>query len=241
MPSWRAARAFLLAAISLNLPARAEPALPSYREEVVVAAWNELDAAITASCRWNKGLEGIGAPLTCDADRLDAVIAQAEAFTSHVVNDGRIHYLMGLAQRHRGELQAAERSLRTSTQLAPTRVEAWFDLGELLSRRRDWEGARTAFTQVVALLPEGKRAWPGWFQLAQVAGHRGDAEELDRALREALRHGFTFQIVMGNEGWATFLADPVLRPGLERLIRVYADPEVAGALLGAERATPARP
>ncbi len=241
MRSWLAARACVLASLGLAPLARAEPTLPSYREEVVVAAWKELDEAITASCRWNKGLEGIGAPLTCDADRLDAVIVQAKAFASHVVNDGRIHYLMGLAQRHRGELQAAERSFRASTELAPTRVEAWFDLGELLSRRRDWEGAREAFTQVVSLLPEGKRAWPGWFQLAQVAGHRGDAEELDRALREALRHGFTFQIVMGNEGWAAFVADPVLRPGLERLIRVYADPEVAGALLATPRATPARP
>src|SRR5690606_10918968 len=130
--------------------------LPSYREEVVVAAWGELDAAITASCSWPRGSPaGVGAPLRCDAERLRAVIARARDFARHVADDARVHFLIGLAHRHLGELAAAERAQQAAVSRNADRADAWWELGELRELRQDWPGAREAFEHVTRLVPEG--------------------------------------------------------------------------------------
>lgn len=220
----------LLASI-FGVPARAEPPLPSYTEEVVVAAWTELDAAITDACTPapGAGAEGQLADL-CDGARLLRIVDEAQRFLDRVVPDGRIRYLQGLAHRHRGDLSAAETALRDATLRAPDRPEAWLDLGEILASRRDHDGARAAFEQVVRIVPDGSRAWPGWFQLAQTDAHQRRPEDLERHLREALRTGFSFRLVATSEVWRGFYRDPELRPVLERLVTVYADPETRAQL-----------
>lgn len=227
MRSWRACSALFLLP---GLVARAEPPLPSYREELVVAAWEDLDRAITDACVWPRGQEGLGVPLSCEPARLDEVILRASLFLDRVVPDGRIRYLVGLAHRHKGELHQAQLAFRDAVRLSPDRAEAWFDLGELLAGQQDWDGARAAFEEVTRLVPEGTRSWPGWFQLAQVDAAQRRPEALEVHLRSALRHGFSFRLVTQNPAWRRFYADPELRPVLERLVSVYAEPEVRKAL-----------
>jgi tetratricopeptide (TPR) repeat protein len=214
----------------LTRAAQADLPLPDYRDELIVAAWIELDQRITQACTWPRGSAGVGAPLSCEPAALDRAIAHAEDFLTEVTEDGRIHYLIGLAHRHAGRLAEAERALRRATTLSPERTEAWFDLGELLSQRGAWPEARAAFTRVTTLLPTGPTAWLGWLQLAQVSAHQKDAEAFERDVREALRHGFTFRLIEGQPAWVGFYADPALHDTLDRLIRYYADEAVLNSL-----------
>lgn len=221
----------VLALLSLTgAVAHAEPDLPSYKEQVVIAVWTDVDAGITASCDWPEGSEGVGVPLHCDADKLHAVIAGAQSFERTVVPDGRIRYLIGLAHRHLGEVDAAEASFREALKLAPDRAEAWFDLGELLAGKLDWAGARDAFVHVTTLVPTGERAWPGWLQLAQADAHGQDAAAFELHLRNALRFGMNIQVIAGNDAWRGFLVDPVIGPTVERMITVYGGPEILASL-----------
>lgn len=210
--------------------ARAEPELPSYREEVVVAAWTAMDDAITRACRWPEGQRGVGAPLACSELALDRAIDEGRAFERQVTPDARIRYLTGLATRHRGDLRAAERLLGEAVALDPGRAEAWFDLGELRAGRQDWAGAAEAFARVTALVPTGPRAWPGWLQRAQIAALQGDAAAFEHHLREALRHGFTFRMIVGQPAWRGFWADPRIQPTLEQMLSVYASEDVRESL-----------
>lgn len=208
----------------------ASPDLPSYRNQVVVAYWTALDARITASCQWPRGAQGMGVPLVCRDKDLEEAIAAAQQFLTHVADDGRIHYLIGLAQRHLGQTAAAIASFEAAVQRDPTRAEAWFDLGELRANQQRWDDAATAFTHVTTLLPEGPQAWAGWLQLAQVDAHMGRAEAFEEHLRQALRWGFTFQMVAHQEAWKGFYADPTIHDVLDRMLSVYATPDVRGSL-----------
>ncbi|MCB9680291.1 MAG: tetratricopeptide repeat protein [Alphaproteobacteria bacterium] len=216
----------------LTLPARAEPELPSYRDEIVVAEWIAVDKAITAACRWAPGSAGMGVPLSCSRDKLDAVLARIDAFQRTVTPDARLTYLAGLARRHQGDRAAAEATFREVVALDPRRAEAWMDLGELLTTDQRWDEAAAAFTRVTELVPEGPRAWPGWFQLAQVDAHRQQPDAFEDHLRQALRFGFTFRMIEGQPAWQAFWADPTLRPALERMLLVYGDAEIRQSLSG---------
>lgn len=224
------ARRVLLASWCWATVAHAEPTLPSYKDQVVIAAWTDVDAAITASCDWPQGSEGLGVPVRCDPAALRAAIAGAEAFERTVVPDGRIRYLIGLAHRHLGAVDAAEAAFRDALKLSPNRAEAWFDLGELLAGKRDWTGAREAFTHVTTLVPTGPRSWPGWLQLAQTDAQLKDAEAFEAHLRSAVRYGFDLQLIAGDAAWKGFLADPVTGPSVERVVRTYGGPEILASL-----------
>jgi tetratricopeptide (TPR) repeat protein len=208
----------------------ADDVLPSYREEVVIAAWKQLDGEITDACDWPRGSRGVGAPLECRADALKAVVAHANRFLERVADDARIHFLVGLAYRHAGDLHAAERAQEDAVARNRDRADAWWELGELRELRGDWAGAHAAFTEVVRLVPTGPRALPGWFQLAQTDAHLGDAEAFERDLREALRFGFSFRDVAGQPAWKAFFADPRLHDTLDRMLVVYADEDVRASL-----------
>jgi cytochrome c-type biogenesis protein CcmH/NrfG len=210
--------------------AHAEVPLPSYREELVVAAWLEIDALITDACQWPEGTAGIGVPLACSEKRLDKAIQVAQDFVDHVTPDGRIHYLMGLAARHAGRLEQTERSLRTAVELSPDRKEAWLELGEMRMQRKAYDEAREAFERVAELLPEGPGAWVGWFQLAQLDAHQRRPDLFEQHIRRALRHGFSFRTIEGQPAWQAFYADPVMHDVLDRLVSYYADPEVVESL-----------
>ena len=204
--------------------------LPDWREEVIVATWERLDAQITEACSWPEGSAGVGRPLGCDEAKLDRAIAWGRQVLRDVANDGRIHYLIGLAERHAGRADKAEQALREATTLSPDRAEAWADLGDLLVARKAWDEADAAIRQVIRLNPEGPAAWYGWLQLAQVAGWRQQPGPFEDAVREAIRLGFSLRTVTGNAAWKGFYADPVMRPTVERVVGTYAEPGVLDSL-----------
>jgi tetratricopeptide (TPR) repeat protein len=216
--------------VLLTLLAVAAPPLPDYREEAVVGAWTELDKRITASCSWNPGQTGLGAPLACDPAALDRAIAWGRQVLRDVADDGRLHYLIGLAHRYADRPQDAEAALREAVKLSPDRADAWADLGDLLSARGAWEEAATAFRNVARLRPDGPVSWYAWLQLAQIAANRHDPEGFESALREALRLGFSLRTITGNPAWQAWWADPTMRPAVERMVGGYAEPRVLESL-----------
>lgn len=197
--------------------------LPSYRDEIVVATWTSADEALTRACRWPRGSEGVGVPIACDAEAVQRVIDKLEAFQTQVGEDARLRYLQGLAWRRLDQRVRAQRAYEAATALDPTRLDAWFDLGELHVIAEEWSAADTAFAHVTDQLAEGPRAWPGWMQRAQVAAHRGDAEAFEDHLLQALRYGFTFSTVASDPTWQGWAADPTLGPVIQRLLHSYAD------------------
>lgn len=208
----------------------AAPPLPDYREEAIVGAWTEFDRRITAACTWPAGQTGLGAPLACDPAGLDSAIAWGRQVLRDVADDGRIHYLIGLAQRYAGRPSEAEAALREAVRRSPDRAEAWADLGDLLSARSAWTEAADAFRNVARLKPEGPAAWYAWLQLAQIAANQHDPAGFEAALREALRLGFSLRTITGNPAWKAWWADPVMRPAVERMVGGYAEPGVLDSL-----------
>ncbi len=209
--------------------------LPAYDEAVVQAAWAQLDQAIEDACAW-PGTLGEGAPLACAEGMLDRAIADAEAFRSAVTDDARIIFLIGLAHRHAGLLDVARRLQRAAVRADPSRAEAWYELGELAAIAGDHADAADAFDRVTRLRPT---AWPAWFARAQAAAFLGQPAPMESALREALRHGFSFQQVAGDGSWQRFARDPTLGPTLGDLLTLFAGPEVRAQLLGQPPATSA--
>lgn len=202
--------------------AQAERPLPDYTNEVVIAAWFEVDRAISDACVWSEAGPDAGLPpLSCNVERLDKAIEVAESFIAHVRDDGRMHYLIALAHRHAGRLKKAEASLERAVKLAPDRSEAWRELGELRTMRGAHAEAEKAFAEVTRLLPG---VWVGWFQRAQAHGHLGDAAAFEGHLLTALKYGFSFRLVEGNPAWTAFANDPKLSRTLERLAGVYGEP-----------------
>lgn len=211
-------------ALLLTLLAQAQVPLPDYTNEVVIAAWFDVDRRISDSCTWPDAGPDAGLPPTsCSETRLDDAIAHGQRFLDQVRDDGRIRYLMALAHRHTGRLDAAEAELGRAVRVSPDRSEAWRELGELRTLRGDHAGAAKAFAQVTRLEPTN---WVAWFQRAQTAGHLEDATAFEAHLLEALEHGFTFRVIEGNPAWRAFLGNPSLGRILERLGGVYGDPEL---------------
>jgi tetratricopeptide (TPR) repeat protein len=204
--------------------AHADVPLPDYTNEVVVAAWFDLDRRISDACTWpDAGPDAGLPPLSCSETRLDAAIAHGERFLTQVRDDGRIRYLMALAHRHAGRLEDAEAELVRAVGVTPDRTEAWRELGDLRTLRGDHAAAAEALAKVTDLEPTN---WVAWFQRAQTAGHLGDAASFEAHLLKALEHGFTFRLIEGNPAWRAFLKDPALGRILERLGSVYGDPSL---------------
>lgn len=207
--------------------AQAALPLPDYAEEAVVAVWHDLDGRIAASCRWPGGDPHAGnPPVACDVEALDAAVAFGRHALDTLGDEGRLHYLIGLAHRYAGRLDDARRAQRAATEAAPDRAEGWMERGELAGLDGDWATARDAFERVVAIRPDGPAAWVGWFSLAQAEAWLGEAEAMEGHLREALRRGFSFRLVADHPVWRGFFADPTLGPVLERLVTVYASDDV---------------
>lgn len=68
-------------------------------------------------------------------------------------NDTRAVTGLGTAHLVRGELDEAKRELSRAVDLNPANAEAWFNLGETLSRLRDFNGARGAYQQSLRMRP----------------------------------------------------------------------------------------
>lgn len=85
-----------------------------------MAVWETLDDRITEACTWPpESPPGLGQPVACDTSRLEAAIAWGRQALRDVSDDGRLHYLIGLALRHLRQDGEAEAELRTAVRLRP--------------------------------------------------------------------------------------------------------------------------
>ncbi|MBY0406009.1 MAG: tetratricopeptide repeat protein, partial [Cyanobacteria bacterium] len=69
------------------------------------------------------------------------------------------HYCLALAYLEIQKPVEAEKSLVLSTQLDPNFAEAWYELGLLKARNREFDAARECLEKVIALHPEDANAW----------------------------------------------------------------------------------
>lgn len=204
--------------------ARAEVPLPSYEEELIRARWEQVDALLRAECTTDRF------PVRCTPGATERAVGWIDSFERTVARDAGLEYLAGLALRYDGQDAAAAGRFDAAVALDPDRADAWYDLGEIRLAQGRTADARRAFTEVARLRPTGTLSWLGPWRLAEVAATEHDAAAFERHLEAALRLGFSFQSVAGLENWRRFYADPALRDTLDKLLTVYASPEVRDSL-----------
>jgi len=197
----------LLALLVSLSAAQAELPAPDYREVLVAAAESEADALIAAG-------------------ELEAALALVERFRAEVADHPRLVYEEGLVRRLSGDSDAALELLEASVASDPTLAHAWYDLGEVRLQRGDEGGAAEAFERASEMSEQHPQGWAGPFRLAELAGRRGDAAGFERWLKEALRRGFTFRVVVQDPTWKGFLSTPGLSEILRRMATVYGNEEV---------------
>lgn len=210
----------------LALTARAEKPLPSYRDQLARERWHEVNTILEQGCAWQRLLSA----MVCGEGVTDAAVAHADAFQRVVFRDAGLEYLAGLALRYDGDDAGARRRYESALALDPTRVEAWYDLGEIALKEGRLDRADEAFGRVAALESTGERAWIGPWRLAEVAATRHDAVGFERQIKVALERGFSFRSIQGLPNWQAFYADPALRDTLDKLLTVYADRETLDSL-----------
>lgn len=204
----------------------ADKPLPDLGPELAREEYRRLDRQLSTGCQFTAAA-GV---VTCVDGVTDAVVARAEAFQREVVADAGLAYLVGLAHRYAGREGKARRSYEAALALDPNLATAWYDLGELHLVAARLDAAETAFTKVAELVKDGDRAWAGPWRLAEVAAAKGDAATFERHIKEALEKGWSFRDIMGLPNWRAFYADPRLRDTLDKLLTVYAAPEVRESL-----------
>jgi tetratricopeptide (TPR) repeat protein len=188
----------------LLVPARADIPLPSYRDELVRAAWEEVDDLIARG-------------------EHDAAVASAQAFQRHVTPDATLEYLIGYSWRLRTDFKQAESHYHRALEMDPSLDEAWNDLGEMMLSQGRMEESQAAFEQLSRLLTTGPNAWLGPWRLAELAAHRHDPEGFEENMRVALERGFSFRLIEGLPNWQAFYRDPAMRDSVEKLITVYGE------------------
>ncbi|MEZ4236724.1 MAG: tetratricopeptide repeat protein [Myxococcota bacterium] len=219
----------MVIAALLGLTAAAEVPLPDYRDALARQQWAAVNERLEAGCATDRF------PVVCAEGTVDRVIAEVDAWQRTVGESARLEYLAGLAARYGGREAAAVRRYEHALQLDPGLAEAWYDLGEIRMGRGDLEGARACFEHVAELRTDGQLGWVGPWRLAEVAALGHDPAAFEANLKEALRRGFSLRQIAGQPNWKAFYADPALQDVLDKLLTVYAAPEVRDSL----RATPA--
>lgn len=212
--------------------AGAQVALPAYDEALARGTWMALDARLEQSCAFNPHASGVEC---ADPAVLDEVIARSDAWQRVVQPDAGLAYLGGLAWRYKGDAARARAAWERAVELDPDYRAPWYDLGELYLADGDLDRAANAFTQVGRLTPPGAETWLAPWRLAEVAAFRRDPAAFEAHLRDALRHGFTFDRVAGLPNWKAFLEDPEIGPSVEKLVTVYGN---AAQLEAIRRGTP---
>ena len=157
------------------------------------------------------------------AGRFDQVAAQGERFVDRVGAHPLVLYELGYAYNRMARLDLALDAYDRALDLDGDLAAARYDRGEILLSRGRLDKADADFTAAARLRPEH---WAVHYRLAQVAGRKGDGPRMETELVEAVRNGFDFKTLLGDEDWRTFAADPTLGPVLTRMIVVYGDERV---------------
>ena len=204
---------FLISSISL-----AEIPLPSYRDELALSTWYEVNSRIEDACLKERKTQQC---LGWDGEILDDAIAMADRFQDYLFRDARLEYLTGLAYKLSNNNAKAKARYQAAIELDANRVDAWHDLGEVYLADGDFEQAKDAFSHVNHLVPTGPKAWVGPWRLAEVAAHQQDTVAFEEQMHEALRRGFSFRQIEGLPNWKAFYADPAMRDSVAKLVTVY--------------------
>ncbi|HEX5936934.1 MAG TPA: tetratricopeptide repeat protein [Actinomycetota bacterium] len=95
----------------------------------------------------------------------------------------REHCAKGADLLDRGELDAAEREYVAATELIPEMRPAWFDLGLIAKRRRDWDRMFDYNARAASLPSESGEEDPAWWNLGIAATALGRWDEARNAWR----------------------------------------------------------
>ena len=200
----------------------AELPLPTYAEVLTETAYYEVLSLVETG--WDEPTQSV-----VHTAPLEQAIESATRFEERVMPDSGMEYLIGLSHRYLGDEDAALVHLRRATELDADNAAAWADLAELLLWRSEWDEARAAYQRTADLHPRGPGAFVAPLRLAFIAGVQQDPDAFERALREALRRGFTFRLVVRDPNWQQLFHDPVVGSRMEQLLTVYSDPETLEA------------
>lgn len=85
------------------------------------------------------------------------------------------YYSLGVISWHRGDLAAAEASLRAAVAAEPRYAAAFSTLGAVLKERRDWAGATAALQRAIALKPDLTGAHVTLARVLRLAGDEAGA------------------------------------------------------------------
>lgn len=96
----------------------------------------------------------------------------------------RLAHLIGFLHEKAGRHAEAESWLARVCAGEPQNGEAWFNLGYVRDKGRQWAGAIEAFQKAVDLVPNQDRAWYG---MGMAHAHLGQHAEAAKALEEAAR------------------------------------------------------
>lgn len=157
------------------------------------------------------------------ANRAPEALEMVRAFRDEVADDARLIYEEGLLRNLLGEPARAEALYRQALERDAGLAAAWYDLGGLRLAAGDEVEAESALRRAAELTVEHPRGWAAPVQLALIAARRGDAEEMERQLRESVRRGMRFTDISTYPAWTSVLRDPKLGPVLVNLITVYGE------------------
>lgn len=201
----------MLLALLLGLQTSLAARLPTdYREALFLRAATDLEA-----------LNAIG--------RFEEAAERGERFDDRVARASLVAYEVAFAYNRMAKLGDAARWYDRAIEADPTNAAARYDRGELRLVSGDVDGAAEDFAAAAAERPDH---WVVHFRLAQVAGRRGQPDEMHAHLLDALRHGFDFRTILDDPEWRAWAQDPELGAVLRRLIRGYSDERLWEELQG---------
>lgn len=196
---------------------------PDYRSELANAAADEIRRRAEEAASSDDPFAGMRAAEEF-ADRWRRRIG-ADSGSRRLEDDAKLAYELGLGWRLAGDEDRALAALNLAIVEDPSMVAAHYDRGEIKLNRGQVDAAILEFQTVVRLKPTG---WPGHFRLADIARRAGDAQAFEHELTEALRGGFSFRALAGDESWHQTFSHPRLGPVMRRLITVYQGDDVMG-------------
>lgn len=114
-------------------------------------------------------------------------VAEVPPFAAKLEEDYPDVYCLveGRQQMDKGNLEAAEQALRKATELAPDSVDAYFDLGTVLLRQKQYRAAGECFERVTKLVTN---YGPAYQQLGYCWQMQGNRAEAIRAFQAAVHY-----------------------------------------------------